>query len=157
MKEHYTTKTGVILEANIKLKVKKIADKYYSSTQKGIVITSGTRTSKSQAEAMNGKLVGGDKLAVYKNRVAAQEIKKSYDDAVTAKKLKPQVIQSIKSTIDSQILKKVYISKHLRKGAIDVRSRDMTPNEKIKFKTAALGVATKVILEVTPPHFHLQF
>ncbi|NQZ26623.1 MAG: hypothetical protein HRT55_09940 [Colwellia sp.] len=157
MKEHYTTKTGVILEANIKLKVKKIADKYYSSTQKGIVITSGKRTSKSQAEAMYGKLVGGDKLAVYKNRVAAQEIKKSYDDAVTAKKLKPQVIQSIKSTIDSQILKKVYISKHLRKGAIDVRSRDMTPNEKIKFKTAALGVATKVILEVTPPHFHLQF
>ena len=157
MKEHYTTKTGVILEANIKLKVKKFADKYYSSTQKGIVITSGKRTSKSQAEAMYGKLVGGDKLAVYKNRVAAQEIKKSYDDAVTAKKLKPQVIQSIKSTIDSQILKKVYISKHLRKGAIDVRSRDMTPNEKIKFKTAALGVATKVILEVTPPHFHLQF
>ena len=157
MKEHYTTKTCVILEANIKLKVKKIADKYYSSTQKGIVITGGTRTSKSQAEAMYGKLVGSDKLAVYKNRVAAQEIKKSYDDAVTAKKLKPQVIQSIKSTIDSQILKKVYISKHLRKGAIDVRSRDMTPNEKIKFKTAALGVATKVILEVTPPHFHLQF
>jgi len=157
MKEHYTTKSGVILEANVKLKVKKIADKYYAATQKNIVVTSGTRTSKSQAEAMYGKLAGGDKLTVYKNRIAAQEIKKSYDDAVTAKKLKPQVIQSIRSTIDSQILKKIYISKHLRKGAIDVRSRDMTPNEKIKFKTASIGVATKVILEVTPPHFHLQF
>jgi len=157
MKEHYTTKSGVILEANVKLKIKKIADKYYVATQKNIVVTSGTRTSKSQAEAMYGKLAGGDKLTVYKNRTAAQEIKKSYDDAVIAKKLKPQVIQSIKSTIDSQILKKVYISKHLKKGAIDVRSRDMTPNEKIKFKTASLGVATKIILEVTPPHFHLQF
>jgi len=157
MKEHYTSKSGVILEANVKLKIKKIADKYYAATQKNIVVTSGTRTSKSQAEAMYGKLAGGDKLTVYKNRTAAQEIKKSYDDAVTAKKLKPQIIQAIKSTLDSQILKKVYISKHLRKGAIDVRSRDMTPNEKIKFKTASLGVATKVILEVTPPHFHLQF
>jgi len=106
MKEHYTTKSGVILEANVKLKVKKIADKYYAATQKDIVVTSGTRTSKSQAEAMYGKLAGGDKLTVYKNRIAAQEIKKSYDDAVKAKKLKPQVIQSIKSTIDSQILKK---------------------------------------------------
>ena len=157
MKEHYTTKTGVILEANINLKVKKIADKYYTATKKDIVITSGTRTSKSQAEAMYGKLAGGDKLTVYKNQTAAQEIKKSYDDAVTAKKLKPQVIQSIKSTIDSQILKKTYISKHLRKGAIDVRSRDMTPNNKIEFKKSTIGIATKVILEVTPPHFHLQF
>lgn len=115
MPEHYSLKAGVVLSVAIKAKVKKIADKYYALSKKDIVVTSGTRTSQSQAEAMYGKLSGGDKLTVYKNQVAAKAIKKAYDDAVTAKKSKIDTIADMKSVIDTQISKMVYISKHLKK------------------------------------------
>ena len=156
MPEHYSLKTGVVLSVDIKVKVKKIADKYYALSKKDIVVTSGTRTSQSQAEAMYGKLSGGDKLTVYKNQIAAKEIKKSYDDAVAAKKSKIDTIADMKSVIDTQIAKMIYISKHLKKSAVDIRSKDMTAADKTHFKSAAKGLATNVILETTPPHFHLS-
>lgn len=157
MPEHYTVKAGVIISSDIKVKIKKIADNYNQSTSKDIVVTSGTRESQSQAAAMYGKLSGGDTLTIYKDKTSAKAIKKAYDDAVTAKKNKTQTISAIKTVIDEQIKKGVYISKHLKKGAVDVRSRDMSAGEKAKFKEATKGIASSVLLEVVPPHFHLQF
>ena len=101
-------------------------------------------------------MTGGDKLTVYSNQTAAKEIKKAYDDAVTAEKSKSDIISDMKSVIDNQISKMIYISKHLKTGAVDVRSKDMTTAEKSHFKSAATGIAIKVILETTPPHFHLS-
>lgn len=157
MSKNYALKTSVTLSADILVKVKKIADNYYRETKKKITVTSGTRTSQSQADAMYSKLSAGDKLTVYKNQSAATKIKKAFVDGGNAKKSKADIILDIKSVIDDQIKKGIYISKHLKKGAIDVRSRDMTRDEKETFKKAAKGVAVTVILETTPPHFHLQF
>jgi hypothetical protein len=157
MTEHYTIKSGVSLAADIEKKVKKIADKYYKLTKKDIVITSGTRSSSSQASAMYGKLSGGDKLKVYADQKSAKEILNTYDAGVKAKKSKDGIIADIKDDIDEQIKKETYISKHLKKGAVDVRSRDMTESDKTNFKKAAAGIALVVILEATPPHFHLNF
>lgn len=156
MAENYELKPGVILSHRVKTKLKKIADKYYSLTKKKIVVTSGTRTIKSQASAMYGKLSGGDKLTIYKNQVAALQIKKAYDDAIEYKKIKDKIISDIKEVIEKQIKKQVFISKHLKEGAIDIRSRDMSSDEKNKFKMATKGFATRVILETVPPHFHIQ-
>ena len=157
MTDHYTVKSGVTLSTEIKQKVKAVAEKYYLLTKKEIVVTSGTRSSTSQADAMYGKLAAGDKLTIYKNQTAAKAIKMAYDDAVKSKKNVVEIKKAIKEVIDKQINNKVYISKHLKKGAVDIRSRDMTLTEKTLFKKAASGVATIVILETTPPHFHLQF
>jgi hypothetical protein len=157
MAEHYKLELGVILSIDVKHKVKKIADKYYLSTGKDIVITSGTRTSLSQAEALYGKLEGGDKLTVYKDQSAAKEVKKVYEDAILAKKSRNQIIEDIKTVIDKQIRGHKYLSQHLKQGAVDIRSRDMTITEKNDLKKAATGVAAVVILETIPPHFHLQF
>lgn len=157
MAEHYTLKSGVSLDPEIEKKVKKIADKYYGLTKKDIVVTSGTRSSSSQASAMYGKTSGGDKLTVYKNQKSAKKILNAYDAGVKEKKSKAEIISDIKDEIDEQIKNGVYISKHLKKGAVDIRSRDMTESDKTNFKKAAAGIATTVILETTPPHFHLQF
>ncbi len=157
MAENYSLKSGVSLTHDIKVKVKKIADEYNKLTKKTIVITSGTRSANSQASAMYGKLAGGDQLSVYKNQTAAKEIKKAYDDGVKAKNKKTEIINEMAKVIEGQIKKSIYISKHLKKGAIDVRSRDMSSAEKDSFKKAAKAIAVVVILEVTPPHFHLQF
>ena len=52
MAEHYSLKSGVVVSISIKNKVKKISDKYCLLSKKDIVVTSGARSSQSQAEAM---------------------------------------------------------------------------------------------------------
>lgn len=106
---------------------------------------------------MYGKLAGGDRLTLYKDQVAARAIKKAYDDAVEAKKSKTAIIADMTKVIVGQIDRGSYISKHLKKGAVDIRSRDMSVRDKENFKTAAKATAKSIILETTPPHFHLQF
>lgn len=157
MAENYTLEGGISLPLDIKGKVKKIADAYHLATNKKIVVTSGARTAQSQAEAMYSKLAGGDNLAVYSNQSAARKIKEIYEKGMAAKKKKDTLIKEIKTEIDNQIKKGVYISKHMKKGAIDIRSKDMNMSEKEQLKKAAKGVAVTVILETTPPHFHLEF
>ena len=156
MPEHYSLLDDVILSSEIEAKVKQLADRYHALTNKDIVVTSGIRTSQSQAQAMYDKLAGGDDLAVYKNQTIAQAIRKIYIDDTNANLTKDIVIANIKNEIDHQVSQGVYISQHLRKGAVDIRSRDMTDSEKEKFKQAAAGIAETVILETTPPHFHVQ-
>ncbi len=157
MSEHYSLKAGVTLDSEIEKKVKKIADAYYNLSKKDIVITSGTRSTQSQASAMYGKASGGDKLTVYRDQKSAKEILNAYDAGIKAKKSKDEIIADMKDTLDEQVKDKKYISKHLKKGAVDVRSRDMTETDKTNFKKAAKGIASTVILETVPPHFHLQF
>ncbi len=157
MPENYKVESGVTVTATVKANVKKIADAYHTATKKTITVTSGTRSVSSQAEAMYGKLVGGDQLTVYRDQVSAKEIKKAYDDAKKAKKAKTAIVKDMTTAIEAQIKKGKYISKHLKAGAVDIRSKDMTPTEKEEFKKAAKAVAKTVILETTPPHWHLQF
>ena len=102
-------------------------------------------------------MAGGDALAVYANKSAAKKIKSIYDEGVKANKNKSALIEEIKSEIDAQINQGIYISKHLKQGAIDVRSRDMSNDEKKQFEDVAKELADTVILETIPPHFHLQF
>lgn len=157
MSEHYSLKTGVILDSEVEKKVKKIADKYYKLSKKDIVITSGTRSAQSQAAAMYGKTSGGDKLTVYKDQASSKEILNAYDAGVKSKKSKTEIIADMKDKLDDQAKNGKYISKHLKKGAVDIRSRNMTASDKTNFKKAAAGIASAVILETVPPHFHLQF
>lgn len=156
MAEHYSLLDGVILSPEIESRVKLLADRYYTLTNRDIVVTSGIRTSLSQAEAMYAKLAGGDDLAIYKNQTIAQTIRKIYINGTNANQDKEIIIANIKAEIDQQISNGIYISQHLRHGAVDIRSRDMSDNEKEKFKQAAEGIAEAVILEATPPHFHVQ-
>ena len=157
MATNYIVLSGVVLTPTVKTKIGTIADAYNKLTNKKITITSGTRTAASQAFSMYGKLVAGSKLTVYRDQTSAQAIRKIYDDGVIAAKSKSVIVSEIKAEIDSQISNGKYISKHLKKGAVDVRSRNMTLTDKAHFKTAAKGVATIIILETRPPHFHLQF
>ncbi|WP_435275939.1 hypothetical protein ACMAZF_02605 [Psychrobium sp. nBUS_13] len=86
MSKHYALKLGVLLDSDVENKVKKIADKYFKLSNKDIVITSGTRTTQSQASAMYGKTSGGDKLTVYKDQTSAKEILSVYEAGKTLNK-----------------------------------------------------------------------
>lgn len=100
MTEYYTLKTGVTLDAGIEKKVKKIADKYYKLSKKDFVVTSGTRDSSSQANAMYGKTSKGDKLTVYKDQTSAKQVLNTYDTGVKAKKSKSEIIADIRNELD---------------------------------------------------------
>ena len=144
MAKYYTLESDVDLPLDVKKKIKEIVGAYHTATQKKLV-TSGTRTSQSQAAAM------------YTNRSAAQKIRSIYDEGVKANTSKSALIEEIKAEIDDQINQGIYISKHLKKGAVDIRSRDMSNDEKKQLREAAKDVASAVILETIRPHFHLQF
>jgi hypothetical protein len=59
--------------------------------------------------------------------------------------------------IRAQMKRGVYISAHLKAGAADIRSTSMTPSDKRAFVEAARDVGGfDIMLESTPPHFHLQ-
>ena len=155
MAENYTTKFA--LTSAIKSKVKKIADAYFKETKNTITVTSGTRTASSQASAMYKKLAGGDKLKIYKDQTSAKAIKKAYDDGISEKLAASKIKSSMTKVIAAQVKKGKYISKHLKSGAVDIRSKDMSAKEKTAFRKAAKGIAKSILLESTPPHWHLQF
>ena len=69
----------------------------------------------------------------------------------------PIIVSSIASAIRGQIKKGVFISAHLKAGAADVRSTNMSASEKRAFVDAVREAGGfDVMFESTPPHFHLQ-
>ncbi|WP_438025912.1 hypothetical protein [Sorangium sp. So ce233] len=152
----YEVLPGVILPAKIAAKLEQIDRGYARRTREHLVITSGTRDANRQARAMFTKLrLGEDLLQLYRNKAAVQEIKKAYH--ANASKPPEQAVAAMEAVIQDQIDRGIYISAHLRKGAVDVRNRTMSPKEKRAFLESAAEVAgVLVIEESTPPHYHLQ-
>jgi hypothetical protein len=155
--KHYSLKdSSIVLTATVETKIGEIADKYYDKNKKDLVVTSGTRTAAEQASAMYTKLEGGDTLSVYANKTAVADIKKAYDDAKTAKKSKDEIIAAMKDVIQGQVDKKIYISDHLKEGAVDIRNNDMSADDKKKFVEASKEAGITPLEETIPPHFHLE-
>lgn len=147
----------MVLSSEVEKKVDLIAKKFYATTKKNIHITSGTRTPARQAAAMYNKLAQGDRLTIYRNQKAAQQIRKAYDSAKRSGNSRKEIISAMTEVISLQTKAGVFISKHLKAGAVDVQSKTMSPDEKAAFQEAAKETATSVLLETLPPHFHLQF
>lgn len=101
------------------------------------------------------KLRRGQRLtSLYRDFEAASEIQRAYRHHRASSS---QCIQAITRVIQEQMRRGCYISRHLRAGAADVRSRDMTPRERMIFREVVSSVREVALLEEgVPPHFHLQ-
>jgi hypothetical protein len=148
----------VVLAGPVADRMDEIDDAYFRRTGKHLTVTSGTRDAVQQAKAMYKMMhLGGDPVRLYRNKEAAREIKRAYDQARAAKKSPDQVVSEVHSVIQKQLAKGIYISAHLRAGAVDVRSRDLNRTEKKHFAASAADVKdVQMLEEFTPPHFHLQ-
>jgi len=157
MPSNFTKKTSaVILPPAVEKKVNEVADAFFAQTGKKIVITDGLRTAADQAARVLVKIQLNN-LSIFLNQKAAQEIKRAHDIAVSAGKSKAQVLAAMTAVIEDQITRKVFISKHLTGRAFDVRSNDMTTQQKQTFKQVVQHVGgVSMIDEGKPPHFHLQ-
>jgi hypothetical protein len=152
----YTVLPNVSLSDEAASKLAQINDAFSQKTREHIVITSGTRDPAQQAKAMYKMLeLGADILRLYKNKSAAREIQRTYD--ATHDKPKEEAVVALYEVIKGQIARGIYISAHLRAGAVDVRSRSMSPAERHAFVKAVADVGGVMLLEESkPPHYHLQ-
>ncbi len=150
--KHYTLKDStVVLSPEIEKKVNEIANEYYAETGKNIVVTDGDRTPLMQADRM----YTNRNFGIYTNKKAADEIQKVYNDGVTARKSKNEIVANMAKVIEAQISNGTYISPHLRVNAADIRMYDMNKGEKEIFKRIA-EKWVRVLPEGKPPHWHLS-
>jgi hypothetical protein len=152
----FATLPDVRVSHRVADKLSRIADHYHKRTGKTLVVTSGTRDPHDQAEAVYDKLVGGDDIVrLYRNKDAAMELKSVFDR--TRPRGRAATIAAMERTIKGQIARGIFISSHLRAGAADIRSTDMTPLDRRHFVEGALATkGVSVLYETIPPHFHVQ-
>lgn len=156
--KRYSVVPGVTLPPVVKEKVNRIAEIYWRRTGKDLVITSGTRDAAAQAEAMHELFrLGADVTTLYRNKVALKEIKRAYDETRATARPTAAVVAAMAEVIKRQMDRGVFISAHLRAGAVDIRNRDMSVTEKRALVSAVSEVGGVTALEESrPPHYHLQ-
>ena len=153
---HYRLEAGVRLGDDMRPVIARIADDFHRRTGRGIVITSGTRSSREQADAMFDKLRLGQRLtSLYLDFDAASEIQAAY--RASQRRGRGQCVAAMARVIEAQMRRGCFISRHLHASAADVRSRDMTRRQRSTFEQVVAGIPeVSLLAEGTPPHFHLQ-
>ena len=154
----YQVLPEVSLSPEVERKVAMIAESYHRRTGKTLVLTSGTRDVARQAEAMHELLrLGADLSRIYKNREAVKEVTAAYQRGRAERRPPRAVIEAVADVLREQMQRGVYVSAHLRAGAVDVRSRGMSASDKRAFVAGVEEVGgAEVIEEVAPPHFHVE-
>jgi hypothetical protein len=154
----YVLLPEVTLSAKVRERVAQAANTYFKRTGKTLIVTSGTRDALDQARAMHRSFrLGADVERLYRDKSAIRELLKIAAAGKAAKKGISQVDADLAAAIELQMERGVYISAHLRAGAVDVRSQGMTePDKRAFLEGVAKAGGIEVIEEAAPPHFHLQ-
>jgi hypothetical protein len=163
--QHYQVlDDSVRMNDEVRRAVGNLADAYHSETGQNITVTDGNRTPADQADRMATRLESGQRLVgFYTDRQAATELEQAYRQATSTGGSPAEVRAAMSETIQNQIDRGVYVSDHLREGAVDVRSRGMTDPE--AFQRLAGEQGFRVLDERTlrdgrpspRPHFHLEY
>jgi hypothetical protein len=153
----YDVLPGVTLADKVAARLEQIDRAFARRTREHLVVTSGTRDANRQARAMYTRLkLGADLLRLYRNKAAVQEIKQAYQAG--AGKPPEAIVAAMQAVLQGQIDRGVFVSAHLRAGAVDIRNRTMTAAQKRAFVDSAAEVGGVLVLEESKPaHYHLQF
>ena len=111
-----------------------------------LYVTSATRTAATQAKALVTKRSLGDNL--YKLYRADHIIKELM--AV------PNTVDAMAPIIERYAQAGQFLSRHMRADAVDLRNRDLTPDQRRIVIAAATALGAKVIEETKPPHIHAE-
>ncbi len=139
----------------------RIAARFHEKTGERLVITGGWRSARRQAQLMIDKLTHGDDMVgLYENKAAAREIEDAYAARQKgSKKLRLGTLDAVQQVIEAQMARGVFASRHLQAGAVDIKSRGLSP-QAIEALIAAVAADTEVALlderEAAEPHFHLS-
>jgi len=157
--KHYSLKDrSVVLSPSVEAAIAQVANLYNAATGKNIVLTDGIRDAAMQADRIYTKLVLGDNVyKLYGNRAALDQVVKAYNDASQAGLSAKDISKAMADVIAQQMANGIFISRHLRGQAVDVRKSDMTASQQAAFQKAVEDQGSfKLVDEGIPPHFHLQ-
>jgi hypothetical protein len=149
----------VHLPLEVELRIARVARRFFRHARRPLVVTSGTRSPRSQAIAMYRKLRRGQNLlGLYRKTRLAREVVRTWRRARRSRRPPRAIVEALTGTLQAQMRRGDYLSAHLRNGAVDVRSRTMTRRRKRIFRWAVEQVegVTLVKEERRPPHFHLE-
>jgi hypothetical protein len=148
-----------LTDANAK-RLERIATRYFKATKSRLVVTGGSRTPVRQAQLMYDKLVHGDDIvAIYENKGAATEVRNAYRDAAAKRLKRKATIRAMREVIEGQMSRNVFVSKHLKANAVDVRSWNMKGRLEEALKEAVKSEAGVTMMDErdgAEPHFHLN-
>jgi len=148
----------LVLTALARERLERIAGRYFKATGRRLVVTGGTRTPARQAELMVQKLNNGEDILLLYDQQPALEVREAYRHAVAKRYGKQRLVRAVRETIEAQIRRGVYISRHLQADAVDVRSLGMTPARFAAFRNAVAAEPGVTIIDergATEPHLHL--
>jgi hypothetical protein len=151
--------SNLMLTAVARDRLERIAERYLKATNRRLVVTGGTRTPQRQAELMVEKLQHGEDILALYDHEPALEVRAAYREGVAKHQGKPKLVRAVRETIEEQIRRGIYISRHLLAGAADVRSRGMTPARVMAFRAAVAAEPGVTIIDerdATEPHLHLS-
>jgi hypothetical protein len=132
--------SGVVLSEN----QRGFLDEFAKRLPFNIIVTSGTRTPQAQARAMFDKIeLGDDLLKIYADDVFAQSIIDAYPNIEQATEIVEQYARSGRG------------SDHLTGNAVDIRTRDLTEDQKNTMVAVVQEMGNFALLEATPPHLHI--
>lgn len=150
----------IVLPPFVAAALTQLSDRFYSMTQLDLRVTSGCRTPANQAEQMFRILSDGNTLKHYINQKAAREILATYQRARKDGKSPESIIADIADVIQKQVSKGVYISNHLRGGAVDISKRGMSAKQMDDFRQAVKSMGLRRPVENegagSQPHFHVE-
>lgn len=132
--------------------VKRLAQAYFDRTGSTFYVTSGYRTPAQQASAMYGNLVRYGIPYVrrtYGGRPAAVEIIAAF---IRNRRFGRRAILTMTAIIEDQIDRGVYVSRHLRGMAVDIR---MSTAQRQPLSGSAAQVGGDLVIEID--HYHVQF
>ncbi len=154
----YSKRKGVRIPWSVERRVAAFARKFYRRTGHPLLVTSGYRTANEQASLMYVKARQGKwrLLKLYRKTDLALEIYNAYRKK--RRKGRDAAVRAMASTIRRQVRQRKYISAHLYKGAVDIRSMGMGRSLRRFFRRLAKQIpgCRLVLRERRPPHWHIE-
>jgi hypothetical protein len=141
-------------------RLSELADRYQEATSKKLTVTDGLRTAQDQAKRVIERIETEgkeDTLTFYRDSEGIKKVVEAYDSQETAE----GKLEAMGNIIKERAGQGKYLSNHLPGNSVDIRSRDMTFEEREAFKRLVGGYEDIKLLDETDrkvqPHFHLDF
>jgi len=153
----WVMRDGIEMNDVLRARIGEVAAIYFKKTKRTLEITSGYRSPSRQAAAMYGKLAVGGSLAIYKNQALVDPLRKAYREGRKKRWKKERIIAAMADILEIQVARGIYLSRHMRGRAFDVRSSGMSAGQRAALREAIAAVGDmRVIYESKPPHFHVE-
>jgi hypothetical protein len=146
----FSHSAGIDLPDEVVSKANALADSVHLATGQRIHVTSGRRGVQRQAEAMYDNYLDGTEPS-YANTAAEKEVHRAYLSGLNKKVSRDRTIASMANVLAAQTKRGIYLSRHMRSNAIDIRTPSASVLRAIRRHPDVQSVG------VENDHIHIQF